>query len=145
MYAIFFLGKEHGKPSSTSPHFVDGKRGKPFGLITGLTRWGHQVRPYIGSWSGIRPQNLIRANNDTHPLELTHRSQHHPLDILEKSIHNLSIIFETTRVRERSIEVDPYYMNETMESIVPSLVNQLTCLNSFGESLFPLVLIVPYG
>jgi hypothetical protein len=41
---LFSPGKQHRKPLSTSPHFVDGKWGKPFGLITSLTQWRHQVR-----------------------------------------------------------------------------------------------------
>jgi hypothetical protein len=58
----------------------------------------------------------------------------------EKSIHNPSIDSLTTRVRECGVEVENYYMNGTMESIVTSLINQTPYMGSSGESLFPLVL-----
>jgi hypothetical protein len=70
-------------------------------------------------------------------------SQHHPLNTLEKSIHNLCIKPKSTCIRVCRVEVEPCCMNRTMESVVPSLINHTPYLGSSSESLFPLVLIVP--
>ena len=97
------------------------------------------------SWEIMSSPNFLVENlaiSFCYEILMFLRSQHHPLNRVEKCIHHFIIKSKTTCIRVRGVEIEPCCMNRTMESMVPSFINHTPLLSSSCESLLHLVLIV---